>query len=124
MNSQNQHKGYHHKSSGHQKRKQHRKFRNKSFEKLGKDYGKQNKGGSVKLDSKKIEDNREFVDHAKDIAEKFKAGGKTQIRKFYDEFKTAIDSQNIFKLRMLLPKIHYQKSRKVLNVKWLNFLNS
>ena len=131
MNAQNQHKGHHRKSSGHQKRNHHGKFGNKPFEKLGKDYEKQNKdrGGFMELEPKKIEDDEQFIDHAKKIAQKLEDGGKTQIRKFYDEFKTAIDidSPNIFKLRMLLPKIHYQNSRrgergKVLKDKMAQFL--
>lgn len=124
MNAQNQHKGHHRKSSGHQKGKQHRKFGNKPFEKWGKDYKKQNKdrGGFMELKTEKIENDEQFIDHAQEHARQLERGGKNQIRKFYDEFNLAIDSQNIFKLRMLLPKIHYQKSRKVLKEKLAHFL--
>ncbi len=77
---------------------------------------------SIKLEPDKIKKDEMFIEHAKDIADKFKRGGKNQIRKFYDEFNVAIESPNTFKLRMLLPKIHYQKSRKVLADEMAQFL--
>lgn len=124
MNAQNQHKGHHHKSSGHQKRNQHRKFGNKPFEKLGKDYKKQDRGGFMELEPKKIEDDKQFIDHAKAIAQAItkkeretrqKANSKNQIRKFYDEFSLACKDKSILKLQMLRPKISYQQKRGLIN---------
>ena len=88
-----------------------------------------NRGGNregnrnlISLDYEKIKSDQQFIEHAKEIAENLEYRGKNQIRKFYDEFNMASDSQNIFKLRMLLPKIHYQKSRKVLKDNMAEFL--
>ena len=130
MSSQNQHKGHRHKSSSYQKGKQHRKFGNKPFEKLGKDYGKQNKGrgGFMQLEPKKIEDDKKFIDHAKEIAQAIteqekkpdkkyrqKPNTKNQIRKFYNEFSLACKDESILKLQILRPKISYQQKRGLIN---------
>ena len=81
-----------------------------------------NKVGNLKLESQKIEDEATFIPYAKKFAGELEPKGKNQIRKFYNEFTIAIDNQNTFKLRMLLPKIHYQKSRKVLKDNMAKFL--